>query len=343
MSPWVKAGIEVSSTSGRRQEAGDRSGAAPRRRRWPSWTVAGCFAVWALERLAGAEQGSFDIQLMTLTPYAVVVTALLTVLFLFRNRRAALVTAVSCATLAATVVPRAVPPTAPVPVAASGPVLRVLTINLFGRADAGAVVRLVRAYDPDVFSALELTYREAAALDAAGLGALLPYQVLQADLGSTGSGLYGKHPLTELTGLFTAIGHHMPAATITLPGGTTAQVVAVHPNPPLGRRAEEWDASLDALPPPSPRVTRVLAGDFNASLDHRAFRDLLARGYVDAAEETGKGLVPTWPNGRAVPPFITIDHVLVDRRAAVARTEIVDVPGTDHRGVFAELRLPPAA
>ncbi|NUW36235.1 endonuclease/exonuclease/phosphatase family protein [Nonomuraea sp. SMC257] len=332
----------MSIASGRRQQAGDQPGAAPRRRRWPSWTAAVCFAVWTLERLAGAEQGSFDIQLMTLTPYAVVVTALLTVLFLFRNRPAAVVTAVSCTTLAVTVAPRAIPPAAPA-VVAPGPVLRVLSINLFGRADADAVVRLVRTYDPDVFSALELTYREAAALDAAGLGTLMPYQVLQADRDSTGSGLYGKHPLTELTGLFTAIGHNMPAATITLPGGTTAQVVAVHPHPPLGRRAEEWNASLAALPPPSPRVTRVLAGDFNASLDHRAFRDLLARGYLDAAEETGEGLVPTWPNGRAVPPFIAIDHVLVDRRAAVGRTEILDVPGTDHRGVLAELRLPPAA
>ncbi|GAA2309950.1 endonuclease/exonuclease/phosphatase family protein [Nonomuraea roseoviolacea subsp. roseoviolacea] len=335
-------------TTDRRREPGDqpKTGDQPeparRGRRRPSWIVAGCFAVWTLERLAGVEQGSFDIQLMTLTPYAVVATALLTVLFLFRNRRAALVTAVSCATLAATVAPRAIPPAAPAAAAAPGPVLRVLSVNLFGRADAAAVVRLVRAYDPDVFSALELTHREAAALDAAGLGALMPYRVLQAERDSAGSGLYGKHPLTELTGLFTVIGHNMPAATITLPGGTTAQVVAVHPHPPLGRRAEEWTASLEALPPPSPRVTRVLAGDFNASLDHRAFRDLLARGYVDAAEESGEGLVPTWPNGRAVPPFITIDHVLVDRRAAVGRTEILDVPGTDHRGVLAELRLPPA-
>ncbi|MEV0146155.1 MULTISPECIES: endonuclease/exonuclease/phosphatase family protein [unclassified Nonomuraea] len=331
-------------TAGRRRAADGEPGAAsPKRRgRWPSWTVAVLLALWTLVRLAGIEQGSFVTQLMTMTPYAVVMTALLTVLFAFRNRPAAVVTALSCVALVTLVAPRAVPATADGRAATSGPALRVLAVNLFGRADADAVVRLVQAYDPDVFSALELTHREVAALEAAGLGRLMPYQVLQADHGATGSGLYAKHPLTELKGLFTPIGHNMPSATITLPGGTTAQVVAVHPNPPLGARVTEWNAALDALPPPSREVTRVLAGDFNASLDHRAFRDLLERGYLDAADQAGKGLVPTWPNGRRVPPIITIDHVLVDRRADVGRVEILDVPGTDHRGVFAELRLPAA-
>jgi endonuclease/exonuclease/phosphatase family metal-dependent hydrolase len=84
----------------------------------------------------------------------------------------------------------------------------------------------------------------------------------------------------------------------------------------------------------------VLAGDFNASLDHRAFRELLDRGYVDAADQLGRGLTPTWPNFRPMPPIISIDHVVADRRVAVRDVEVVDVPGTDHRGVFAELRLP---
>ncbi|MFC7715070.1 hypothetical protein [Nonomuraea recticatena] len=69
-------------------------------------------------------------------------------------------------------------------------------------------------------------------------------------------------------------------------------------------------------------------------------RDLLGKGYIDAAEAVGKGLTPTWPHGRLLPPLITIDHVLADRRVGVARVEVRDVPRTDHRAVFAELRLP---
>jgi endonuclease/exonuclease/phosphatase family metal-dependent hydrolase len=35
-----------------------------------------------------------------------------------------------------------------------------------------------------------------------------------------------------------------------------------------------------------------------------------------------------------------LDHVLVDKRAAVQDYRVLDVPGTDHRAVYAEVRLP---
>ncbi|MER7506615.1 endonuclease/exonuclease/phosphatase family protein [Nonomuraea pusilla] len=327
----------MSTTVETAQASGGRRTGTRRRRRWMSWVVVGFLAAWAVIRAGGLEWGSFVTQLMTLTPYGAI-AALVTaaVLALRRNLVRALVALVSCAVLAVCVLPRAfVEDTT-----TQGTPLRVLSINLFGRADAQAVVDLVRRLQPDVFSALELTHGEAAALDAAGIRALLPYQVLQTDYGATGSGLYARHPLTELPHLFTPVGHNMPAAAMTLPGGARVEVVAIHPNPPLGRMADEWYRALAALPAPTPDAVRVLAGDFNASLDHRALRALLGRGYVDAAVQAGKGLVPTWPNGRLVPPMITIDHVLVDERAGVGAAEILDVPRTDHRGVFAELRLP---
>ncbi|WP_378787313.1 endonuclease/exonuclease/phosphatase family protein [Nonomuraea fastidiosa] len=309
-----------------------------RRRRWMSWTAAVVVGVWAVERLFGWERGSFDTQLMTVTPYGAVLAALTAIVALLRrNRWAALVAALASVTMAAVVAPRTVAAEQP---PAKGAPLRVLSVNLFGRADAAAVVALVRRYDIDVFSALELTHAEADRLDAAGLRELLPYRVLQPEADVTGSGIYAKHPVAELKDLFTPIGHNMPAATVTLPGGSSVEFVAVHPNPPLGRKEREWTASLRALPGPSPSAIRVLAGDFNASLDHRAFRELLDRGYVDAADQLGRGLTPTWPNFRPMPPIISIDHVVADRRVAVRDVEVVDVPGTDHRGVFAELRLP---
>ncbi|SDH07505.1 Uncharacterized conserved protein YafD, endonuclease/exonuclease/phosphatase (EEP) superfamily [Nonomuraea jiangxiensis] len=309
-----------------------------RRRRWFGWTVVVLLALWAVIRAGGLETGSFLTQLMTLTPYGAGLAALTALLSLLRrNRPAALAAAAVCAVMVAIVVPRAFGAEQP---AANGTPLRVLAINLFGRGDAATVVDLVRRFDVDVFSALELRPDEVERLDAAGLTRLLPYQVLQPEFGATGSGIYARHPVTELTGLFTPIGHNMPAAAMTLPGGGKVEFVAVHPNPPLGRMTEEWNRALRALPSASPSAIRVLAGDFNASLDHRALRDLLARGYVDAADQVGKSLIPTWPNFRPIPPIISIDHVLADRRVAVRRVEIVDVPRTDHRGVFADLRLP---
>ncbi|QYC39978.1 hypothetical protein Nocox_11800 [Nonomuraea coxensis DSM 45129] len=303
-----------------------------------SWTVVTLLALWALIRAGGLELGSFLTQLMTVTPYGAALAALTALLLTRRNRPAALVAATACVVLAACVAPRLTSEDQP---AASGPLLRVLTVNLFGRADDASVVDLVRREAVDVFTALELTPEQAERLDAAGLAELLPHRVLQAAPGAIGSGIYAKRPLTELPDLFTPIGHNMPAAGLTLPGGAAVEIVAVHPNPPLGRMEAEWDAALRGLPAPAATgPMRVLAGDFNASIDHRAFRELLERGYVDAAAQVGKGLTPTWPNFRTMPPIIAIDHVLADERMAVRRVEIVDVPGTDHRGVLAELRLP---
>ena len=84
----------------------------------------------------------------------------------------------------------------------------------------------------------------------------------------------------------------------------------------------------------------VVAGDFNATLDHVQLRDAIAMGYVDAAARAGVGLVPTWPNGRLFPPQVTIDHVLADERLSVADADVHEQPDSDHRAVFAELRVP---
>ena len=102
-----------------------------------------------------------------------------------------------------------------------------------------------------------------------------------------------------------------------------------------------WRADLRAVPraTPSSRL-RILAGDFNATLDHAELRRLIDSGYVDAAAEVGAGLRATWPNARRLPPPVTIDHVLADARAGVQEFSVHPIPGTDHRAVFAELVLP---
>ena len=52
----------------------------------------------------------------------------------------------------------------------------------------------------------------------------------------------------------------------------------------------------------------VVAGDFNATQDHRQFRDLLnSNGYHDAADDAGAGALPTFPADRSVGPIARID------------------------------------
>lgn len=81
----------------------------------------------------------------------------------------------------------------------------------------------------------------------------------------------------------------------------------------------------------------ILFGDFNASLDHREFLELLSTGLTDAAQATGRSLWPAWPEGSPLPPFVALDHVVVNDHLEVGQFTTVVVPGTDHAAVVAEL------
>jgi len=86
---------------------------------------------------------------------------------------------------------------------------------------------------------------------------------------------------------------------------------------------------------------RVLAGDFNATLDHSPLRDLIDSGYRDAADAVGNGFVGTWGpyDGDPIPP-VTLDRVLVDRRIRVESTKVFGLPNSDHRALLAVVTLP---
>ena len=102
----------------------------------------------------------------------------------------------------------------------------------------------------------------------------------------------------------------------------------------------EWKADLRALPPATDETVKILAGDFNATLDHAELRRVIGRGYEDAADTVGAGLHATWPANRRIPPPVTIDHVLVDERAGVRSLRVIPLAGSDHRAVLAEIALP---
>jgi len=60
--------------------------------------------------------------------------------------------------------------------------------------------------------------------------------------------------------------------------------------------------------------------------------------WVAAGSVAGWGPRGWGPRGK--PALLTIDHVLVDPRCAVLATSVHDLPGSDHRAVYAEFRLP---
>ncbi|WP_433359293.1 endonuclease/exonuclease/phosphatase family protein [Streptosporangium sp. CA-115845] len=303
------------------------------------WPMVLPFAVWAVLRTGGWTPVWQWVPLVAFTPYAAVASVIPLLLALgLRRWAAAALALVTSVVLTTAVLPRYF---GDGDQPASDERLRVLAANLaVGAGDTDALMDLVRSLDPDVLALQELTPAARERLEAAGLRRRMPHLVDRAVNGVHGSGIYSRHPITEQP--LIALGRFRQArGVIRHPSGHEVEVVSVHPCAPrYDYKVRCWDEGLRALPRAGGQL-RVLAGDFNATLDHGLVRDLLGSGYRDAADVTGNGLIPTWPQQGWEPlPGVTIDHVLADSRMAVNSFSVHPLPDTDHRPVFAELGLP---
>ncbi|HEX6753240.1 MAG TPA: endonuclease/exonuclease/phosphatase family protein [Solirubrobacterales bacterium] len=309
------------------------------RRYWLIWAAAAPVAVWAIVRAFGLEGGGLLTSLTFFTPFAAIGALLAAgVAVALRNWAAAAIAGIAAAYLMAAVLPRAIGSEA---VRAEGrETLTVLSANVYlGNADPSMLVALVDRYRPDLLSVQELTPSFARGLRRAGLARRLPYSFRMEQPRGRGGGLYARYPLTQLPRQ-THFLFRMPRASMRLPDGRRLRLVAVHPQPP-NMSVDRWREGLESLPTAGRGAPWLLVGDFNATLDQPEFRDLVGRGYRDAADATGEGLEPTWPGPERLPlGLIAIDHVLADRRLGVAEYGVDDLAGSDHRAVHARLVLP---
>jgi endonuclease/exonuclease/phosphatase (EEP) superfamily protein YafD len=224
--------------------------------------------------------------------------------------------------------------------------VKVMTINAWvGGADATEILRLARDNAVDLLAVEEALPELVSRLNA-GLGEALP-QVVQSDPNSpTGTVVWSRWPLSRL-GPSIGAGEQIARMLLRVPGAVPVRVVAVHTMSPGRGRIDGWDRDLQALIRESVEAveTTLMLGDFNATRDHKPFRDLLATGLVDAAEavRTPPWRGATWPaNKRLLPVAVRLDHVLVTPSAiAVRAVRVFQVSGTDHHGVLAELELRP--
>lgn len=306
--------------------------------------VAVPWALWAAVRALGLEQGHPLVGALALTPY-VAATAWLPLLLALALRRwaVALLAGLAAAALLLAIAPRALDgPQAPLP---GGRTLSVMTANLrYGNGDVETVMALAQRHGVELLSLQELTPEEARRLERAGARERFPYQVLDARPGARGSGLMSRYPLraARRPGTTTMA---MPEARLALPGVGPVLVKAVHAVPPLQHSVPTWREELRALPRATPQgPLRMLIGDFNATLDHRELRSLVASGYRDAGEAGGVGLQSTYRVWRSLTSTVTlgiaIDHVLVDERAHVTAASVRTIPHSDHRTLLARISLP---
>jgi endonuclease/exonuclease/phosphatase (EEP) superfamily protein YafD len=141
-----------------------------------------------------------------------------------------------------------------------------------------------------------------------------------------------------------------PGNTNTLPtvvadpvSGDGPRIVAVHAVAPIRWELRNWRSDLDWIAAQCQGEDVILAGDFNATLDHFAGRGIdggdLGR-CRDAALGGGAAGLATWPTD--VPEFFgsPIDHVLATPNWQVSSFRVageLDGSGSDHRPVVTTL------
>ena len=141
-----------------------------------------------------------------------------------------------------------------------------------------------------------------------------------------------------------------PGNTNTLPSvvadpvdGDGPRIVAVHAVAPIRWEFRNWRSDLDWLAEQCSGENVIMAGDFNATLDHFAGRGIdggdLGR-CRDAAVAGGAGGLGTWPTDLPELLGSPIDHVMATpgwRVDAVRVVGEVDGSGSDHRPIVATL------
>ena len=351
--PDKLAAMDDSSKAPRAEPAAEADGQRPRtpwRRsrlvRFASWAATLAIAVYAAVRLLGLDAGWPLVTTIAFTPYAVLAAlGWAAVQAAVRHWPAVAASAALAVAMGAAVAPRAFADDQP---AASGPELTIMSVNLHvSTANLEYVVSLVEAHEPDLLSVQEVTPHAQDELARLGLEELMPHSVITSGWAAEGTALYSRHPIERLEqaepdGIF-----YQVAAEVSLPGDRQVRFLAVHTAAPRApHRIPDWEQDFAQLPRPDEGVPWILAGDFNATLDHHLMRDLIDAGYTDAADAAGRGLDMTWRpvtgylRGLVRPPAIALDHVLADERAAVLDFQVLDRDGSDHAPILAEVRLP---
>ncbi|WP_345422708.1 endonuclease/exonuclease/phosphatase family protein, partial [Actinomycetospora chlora] len=230
-----------------------------------------------------------------------------------------------------------------------GPELTVLTASAYlSRADPEALAALIRARTPDVVvlpearGSLRSSLQQALVDESGGEEGQSGYRAFAADAPGDDSAMsvFVRRDLGRPTATPNR-DTEFPSLVLDLPDveGRAVRVVATHPQSPKPGDTAAWRRDVGALSRwcTGDRAT-VVAGDLNATLDHAEFRSATA-GCADAASEVGDGLAGTWPS--ALPSVLgaQIDHVLTAGGPQPRAAEVVDVPGSDHRGLLVRVGL----
>lgn len=219
-------------------------------------------------------------------------------------------------------------------------VMRLATANLnyLNPTVLGAFDEIDTA-SPDVIVLQEVTPQGWAALEASSVVEAYPHRVLDARPGVQGSVILSRWPLE---GDVRWIGEWpMTEARVETPRGMIT-IVNVHVVPPLSSSGSQlWARQLEELHELAAGHAGplILAGDFNATDQHKGIARLDASQLTDVFDEVGSGLGATWPAGRFRLPLLRLDRVYVSADIEAVAVRTGRALGSDHLPVITELRL----
>jgi endonuclease/exonuclease/phosphatase (EEP) superfamily protein YafD len=310
--------------------------------------TAGCAAA-TLPDLAGLDTRTPFVQLVALRQWELVAEvgvlgALLVLIRFVRRARVLLVPSAAGLLVvvlvgASIVLPRLIAK----PVPTTGTPLTVMAFNTFkGGADPAALAALIAAQQPDLVSLPEAGPRFAAKLGP--LVEPLGYRLETSRKRGADVDTVTALVSNRMGDVSVRIGEEaksFPYLEITGGALGALRFVAFHAAGPTPGDIGSWAADLRLLPKWCQGDTpAVVAGDFNATLDHSLMRAGMA-GCSDAAAQRGDGLIPTWsptPGTRFFGP--QIDHVIATPGIQAETFAVLDSPGSDHRPIVTRLRLP---
>lgn len=133
----------------------------------------------------------------------------------------------------------------------------------------------------------------------------------------------------------------VPSAVLMPIDGSGPTIVAVHAVAPREEDMDQWSSDLRWIADQCPEGDVILAGDFNATVDHMAGLGVGGgdMGYCrDVASRTGNGYSGTWPSSLPALLSTPIDHVMASPNWTPTGSVVIDdAGGSDHRGVVVQL------
>jgi endonuclease/exonuclease/phosphatase (EEP) superfamily protein YafD len=241
-----------------------------------------------------------------------------------------------------------------------GPVLTVMTYNLLAsNRNAEGVIAAIRESDADVVGLVELNQTMARAIGRQ-LAEEYPYQVLMDEDAVSGAGVISRYPIESIEAPDLAdpfwVGDPI-VVEVDWEGGPFL-FVAVH-SPASSHKVEIRERQARFLRDFAEAQTLplIVAGDFNAS-DLNESISIMKEALNDAFRDAGNGFGHTFPGASdAVTPgssrpetfgitwpqwLVRIDYIFYSDHWQAIDARIAPWEGSsDHRGVVAELALPP--